>query len=88
VLSCEVGKRKPHPAIYEAATRALGVEPAECVFVGDRRYEDVRGPSEQGMGTVLACWFRVDEDPRGLDPDLVADDPLDVLEHARDLLRS
>lgn len=86
VLSSEVGKRKPHPAIYAAATDALDVSPEDCLFVGDRRYEDVRGPAELGMRTALARWFRVDDDPRGADPDVVADDPLDVLAYARRLL--
>jgi putative hydrolase of the HAD superfamily len=79
VFSSEVGLRKPHPAIFRAALDALGVAPERTLFVGDRRYEDVRGPKELGMKTVLALWFRVDEDERGEDPDYEAFTPMDVL---------
>ena len=54
VFSSEVGKRKPHPAIFAAALDALGVEPERALFVGDRRFEDMRGAKEAGMTTVLA----------------------------------
>jgi putative hydrolase of the HAD superfamily len=85
VFSSEVGKRKPHPAIFEAALSALDVEPARAVFVGDRRFEDIRGAKEVGMTTVLACWFRADEDDRGLEPDHEAFTQLDVLNIVRRL---
>jgi len=54
VFSSEVGKRKPHPAIFERALEALDVTPENTVFVGDRLYEDVRGAGELGMTTVQA----------------------------------
>ena len=79
VFSSEVGKRKPHPAIFERALAALGVEAAETVFVGDRLYEDVRGAGELGMTTVQALWFRADEHPEGGDPDFQAFTQMDVL---------
>src|SRR3712207_6458252 len=37
VLSSEVGKRKPHRAMFERALSELGVAPDEALFVGDRR---------------------------------------------------
>src|SRR5438445_3808695 len=49
VFSSEVGKRKPHPAIFERALEALEVAPGDAVFVGDRLFEDVRGAGELGM---------------------------------------
>jgi putative hydrolase of the HAD superfamily len=85
VFSSEVGKRKPHPAIFEAALDPLGVEPARALFVGDRLYEDVRGPKELGMRTVQAVWFRADEDERGAEPDFTAFTPMDVLNVVRRL---
>ncbi len=36
VLSCEVGSHKPEAAIYQTALDALGVEPADAVFVDDQ----------------------------------------------------
>jgi HAD superfamily hydrolase (TIGR01509 family) len=79
VFSSEVGKRKPHPEIFERALDALGVSAAETVFVGDRLYEDVRGAGELGMTTVQALWFRADEHPEGGEPDFQAFTQMDVL---------
>jgi putative hydrolase of the HAD superfamily len=79
VFSSEVGKRKPHPLIFERALDALGVEPGAALFVGDRLYEDVRGAGELGMKTVQALWFRADENPDGGEPDFRAFTPHDVL---------
>ena len=85
VFSSEVGKRKPHPAIFERALEALSVEPERSLFVGDRLYEDIRGASEIGMTTVQALWFRADEHPDGAEPDHQAFTQLDVLNIARRL---
>jgi putative hydrolase of the HAD superfamily len=79
VFSSEVGKRKPHPAIFERALEALEVDAADAVFVGDRLYEDVRGAGEVGMTTVQALWFRADEHPEGGEPDFQAFTQMDVL---------
>src|SRR5215207_3600272 len=87
VFSSEVGKRKPHPAIFVAALDALGVEPERALFVGDRRFEDIRGAKEVGMTTLLAYWFRADEDDRGLEPDHESFTQMDVLNVVRRLLR-
>jgi putative hydrolase of the HAD superfamily len=86
VFSSEVGKRKPHNAIFAAALDALGVEGERALFVGDRRFEDVRGAKEVGMTTVQAYWFRADDDERGLEPDFEAFTPMDVLTVVRRLL--
>ena len=79
VFSSEVGKRKPHPAIFERALEALTVTAEDTVFVGDRLYEDVRGAGELGMTTVQALWFRADEHPEGGVPDFEAFTQMDVL---------
>jgi putative hydrolase of the HAD superfamily len=79
VFSSELGKRKPHPAIYEAALSELGVSPDRTLFVGDRLVEDVQGPAALGMTTVQAVWFRADENPNGIEPDYQAITQMDVL---------
>jgi putative hydrolase of the HAD superfamily len=79
VFSSEVGKRKPHPAIYEAVLSKLGIAPERALFVGDRLVEDVQGPAELGMTTVQAVWFRADENPDGIEPDYQAFTQMDVL---------
>jgi putative hydrolase of the HAD superfamily len=86
VFSSEVGRRKPDASIFRAALDKLEVAPENALFVGDRRYEDVRGAKEVGMTTVLALWFRADDDERGLDPDYEAFTPMDVLNVVRRLL--
>lgn len=86
VFSSEVGRRKPDPLIFETALERLRVAPGRTLFVGDRRYEDVRGASELGMRTVLALWFRADEDERGVEPDYEAFTQMDVLNVVRRLL--
>jgi putative hydrolase of the HAD superfamily len=86
VFSSEVGRRKPDPLIFETALERLGVERERTLFVGDRRYEDVRGASELGMQTVLALWFRADDDERGVEPDYEAFTQMDVLNIVRRLL--
>jgi len=85
VFSSEVGMRKPHPAIFEEVLSRLGVGAGEALFVGDRRYEDMRGAKELGMTTVLALWFRADDDERGAEPDFEAFTPMDVLNVVRRL---
>ena len=59
--SSEVGYRKPDPRIYLAVTEALGVEPAACLFVGDRVKEDILGSQALGMRAVLTHEFRQED---------------------------
>ena len=47
-VSAEVGKRKPSPAIFEAALAQAGVAAGEAVMVGDRLREDVGGAQAVG----------------------------------------
>jgi putative hydrolase of the HAD superfamily len=54
VYSSEIPWTKPHPEAFRAAMRAVGMtDPAECVFVGDRPYDDVHGAKSIGMRAVL-----------------------------------
>ena len=85
VFSSELGKRKPHPEIFERALDALEVDPSEAMFVGDRLYEDVHGANELGMTTVQAVWFRADENDAGGEPDHQAFTQMDVLNIAERL---
>ena len=79
VFSSELGKRKPHPAIFERALSELGVAAERALFVGDRLVEDVQGPAEVGMTTIQALWFRAEENPGGIEPDYQAFTQMDVL---------
>ncbi len=52
VISGEVGLHKPQPEIYLLASKRLGVEPGECVFVDDLR-ENCAGAEAVGMTALL-----------------------------------
>jgi epoxide hydrolase-like predicted phosphatase len=51
VISGEVGLRKPEPRIYELGAEAIGLPPAECVFVDDLP-GNLKPARELGMATV------------------------------------
>jgi len=53
VTSIDVGRRKPHPAIFERALELLGVGPADVVFVGDTYGADYVGPQRCGIRAYL-----------------------------------
>jgi putative hydrolase of the HAD superfamily len=54
VYSSEIEWTKPHPQAFLAVMDAVGVsDPARCVFVGDRPFDDVHGAKRAGMRAVL-----------------------------------
>ncbi len=54
VYTSEIAWTKPHPEAFRAAMTAIGVtDPAGCVFVGDRPFDDVHGAKSAGMRAVL-----------------------------------
>ncbi|MGH2998688.1 MAG: HAD family hydrolase [Gaiellaceae bacterium] len=85
VFSSEVGWRKPHPAIFERALDAIGVDPADTLFVGDTLATDVAGAAALGMHTCQALWFRADEDEDAPEPDFRAFTQMDVMTLVRRL---
>jgi epoxide hydrolase-like predicted phosphatase len=52
VDSCEVGMRKPNPAIYQHALGLLGVPPARAVFLDDAP-GNVAGAQAAGLTAIL-----------------------------------
>jgi putative hydrolase of the HAD superfamily len=52
VASVDVGWRKPHPRIYQAALRDCQVSARNAVFVGDNWTADVEGPRHVGMSAI------------------------------------
>jgi putative hydrolase of the HAD superfamily len=54
VYTSEIDWTKPHPEAFRAAMTAIGVsDPARCVFVGDRPFDDVHGAKQAGLRAVL-----------------------------------
>jgi putative hydrolase of the HAD superfamily len=53
VFSATAGLAKPEPEIYRLAAEGLGVEPSDCLFVGDGANDELRGAEDVGMTPVL-----------------------------------
>jgi HAD superfamily hydrolase (TIGR01509 family) len=70
VISAEVNRRKPSPAIFDHALTALGVTPSRAVFIGDTPNHDVKGPQNVGMKAILIKRRPVELDT-GVKPDRV-----------------
>lgn len=52
VFSCSEGVAKPDRRIYELACERLGVEAADCLFVGDGANDELPGAERAGMTAV------------------------------------
>jgi putative hydrolase of the HAD superfamily len=53
VYTSEIDWTKPHGEAFAAARAAIGVDdPAACVYVGDRLFDDIWGARNAGMRTV------------------------------------
>jgi putative hydrolase of the HAD superfamily len=52
VYSVEVGRCKPHPALFTTACERLGVAPRECLYVGDGGGRELTGAAAVGMTAV------------------------------------
>ena len=72
---------KPHPAPLLHAARVLGVEPAQCVYVGDD-LRDIEAGRAAGMATLVARWGYLGTagDPGGWPADGWLDRPGDVID--------
>jgi putative hydrolase of the HAD superfamily len=72
VLSCAVGLRKPDPEIYLLSCKRLGVEPEDCLFVGDGANDELAGAERVGMKSVCILRPGADEpiweEARGWEP--------------------
>ncbi|HEV3362366.1 MAG TPA: HAD family hydrolase [Pseudonocardiaceae bacterium] len=54
VWSSQLPFTKPHPTAFLAAMRAIGIDdPADCVYVGDRLFDDINGAKGVGMRAVF-----------------------------------
>lgn len=71
---------KPHREAFNALLDAVGVTPADAVFVGDRLHDDIGGAAALGMRTV---WVRNDAVPK---TDAVPDAVIDELKELVDVI--
>ena len=71
---------KPSPQAALAISRECGVEPAECVFIGDTDV-DIKTGKNAGMKTCGVLWgFREKEELLEAGADCIADKPMDIFD--------
>lgn len=72
-------ERKPHPRPLLHAAERLGIEPRECVYVGDAE-RDMLAARAAGMGAVVACfgYLGAADDPRSWPADAWVHSPLEI----------
>jgi 2-phosphoglycolate phosphatase, prokaryotic len=70
--------KKPDPAPVLLACARAGLEPAQCLFVGDDR-RDILAGNAAGLYTVAVSWGYLDGgDPHAWDADVVLDHPAEL----------
>lgn len=81
----ELSHTKPHEVAFRAAMAAIGVDdPARCVFVGDRPYDDISGAAAFGMRTAFVPHSTIPADqqvPVDVRPDAVIDRLPELIGH-------
>lgn len=83
MLSCREGLAKPDKAIYRRCMAQLGVEPGECLYIGDGGSRELETAREVGMRAAQATWYLREgtNQPTGRKPGFVQlDAPMNVLE--------
>ncbi len=55
VFSSSAGIMKPDPRVYLLATEQLGIQPEDCLYVGDEASQELPGAAQVGMNPVLLC---------------------------------
>ena len=73
VSSHSVGRRKPHPYLFERALEIAAVRPDEAVMIGDNPIADVKGAAALGLRTVYRRTVRK-PCPPDVRPDATIDD--------------
>jgi putative hydrolase of the HAD superfamily len=53
LYSSNIGRLKPHPEAFQMALAALGVEPNQAVYVGDRLKTDIQPARKVGLWGIL-----------------------------------
>lgn len=72
ILSSKVRLRKPDPAIYALAARAIGKPAENCAYVGDNPVRDIEGAKGAGYSMVI----RIDE------PETIKNEPQEISNRA------
>ncbi len=83
ILSSKLGIRKPNPEIYWEASRQIGVEPAQCVYLGDNLMRDMEGTRAAGYGMFILYYEPKTQEK---EPPNVQDKPDFIIHDMKDLL--
>lgn len=59
-MSCELGVKKPDTAIFEKCMKDLGLEAAECLYIGDGGSLELETAKSVGMHPLQAAWYLKD----------------------------
>lgn len=54
-ISSRTGYAKPDPRAFTMAAETLGIDPKQCLHIGDRPREDVEGALAAGMKAIWLC---------------------------------
>ncbi|MGN6132032.1 MAG: HAD family hydrolase, partial [Nocardioidaceae bacterium] len=77
IYTSEIPWTKPSPKAFGAALDAVGAtDPARCVYVGDRLFDDVFGAQQAGMRAIHVPHSRIPAEQVGHtegEPDAVAE---------------
>ena len=83
VLSFEVHMKKPDLCIYEEASKRLGIDMRECIFVGDGGSNELVGARNAGMKAIQAKWY-TDKHPEkrsNIEGFQVAEEPMNIIKY-------
>lgn len=81
-MSCELGVKKPDVRIFQKCMEDLGLEPGECLYIGDGGSQELETAKSVGMHPLQAAWYLKDEwnQPARRKPEfLQAESPMDVI---------
>jgi putative hydrolase of the HAD superfamily len=84
VYTSDLAHSKPHPSVFLEVTAQLGVEPEECVMVGDRMVDDVSG----GLGAGMRAVWKRNHKPWPTPKHIVPTATIDTLSELPELLHS
>lgn len=65
IVSEEAGVKKPDSRIFQMALDYFGLEPKQCLYIGDHPVNDIQGAAKAGMSTI---WIKVNQPwPEGIE---------------------
>ena len=83
-FSCEVGWVKPEPEIFQHCLKNLGLNPRDCLYVGDGGSKELAASRNLGFTTVMVAGavrelWAGQLKTRAKDADYIIEDPIEML---------